>query len=125
VTEYQPVVVVVRLNSGDDVLAIIHGESQGKVKLEHPHYIRFNPERGTVAMVPYCLLSDEKYYQIPMSQVHFVVTANQQISDKFIKMINGSDNIEFDDDDVFEDQQDVIETSITGKLLISGNNTKH
>jgi hypothetical protein len=124
VNQYQPVVVVVRINSGEDILAILHGEFQGKVKLEHPHYIQFNPDRGTFVMVPYCPLSDEKYYQIAQSQIQFVVTANQQISDKFIKMI-ANDQLELDDDDLFEDQQDAVEKAIVGKLLISGNDTKH
>lgn len=119
------VVAVIRLHNGDDLIAIIAGEMDNKLRVEHPYYIRYNPTQGAVGMVPYCALSDEIFFQIDRSKIDFIAVANNDISDKFLKMVNTLEQSRYDQ--LIEDDQpyDKLEASITHKTFIEGNDTKH
>lgn len=119
------VVVVIRLHNGDDVIAIITGELDDKVRVEHPYYIKYNPVQGAVGMVPYCALSDEVFFQIDRSKIDFVAVANNDISDKFLKMVNTLEQSRYDQ--MIEDDEplDRLEATISQKTFIEGNDTKH
>lgn len=121
----EPVVVVVRLNTGDELLAILAGELEGKVKLEHPHYVKFNPTTGTVAMVPYCPLSEEKFYELWRVHCQFVVTAGREISQKFFAMVDTVEAKQHRELLEFEEPLDQLEAAISENTYIPGNDTKH
>lgn len=119
------VVVVIRLHNGDDLIAIITGEMDDKVRVEHPYYIKYNPAQGAVGMVPYCALSDEVFFQIDRSKIDFVAVANNDISDKFLKMVDSVDQLRYTQSMEDDKPLDRLEASIVQKTFIEGNTTKH
>lgn len=119
------VVVVIRLHNGDDLIAIITGEMDDKVRVEHPYYIKYNPAQGAVGMVPYCALSDEVFFQIDRSKIDFVAVANNDISDKFLKMVDSVDQLRYTQAMEDDEPLDRLEASIVQKTFIEGNDTKH
>lgn len=121
----EPVVVILKLTTGEEVIAIICGEDDGKIMLEHPHYIQYNHTHGTVAMLPFCALSDEKYYEIPKADTRFVVTANQDISSKFFNMVDSIEAVQTRELLEFEKPLDQLEAGLRQTTFIEGNDTKH
>lgn len=119
------VVVIVRMHTGEDIIAIITGELDDKVRIEHPYYIRVNSTQGSVAMVPYCALSDEKFFQIDRSKIEFVALANNDISDRFLKMVDGIERIRLEEILDEDDEIDHLEAKLMQKTFIEGNDTKH
>lgn len=80
-------VVVVRLKAGDDILAIVTGLTDTAIMIEYPYFARYNPKDRSVVMVPYCPLSDEYYFEISRDRIEFFVTANKDVTQKFLEMI--------------------------------------
>ncbi len=108
-------VVVIRTKSNDEILAILSGVIEDKIKIQHPFYARVNPSSGSISMVPYCPLSDEVFFELVQSDIQFVVTANHDVSTRFISLINSIDQVP----EIEEDDQ------IPAASVISGNTTRH
>lgn len=119
------VVVVIRMHNGDDVIAIITGELDDKVRVEHPYYIKYNPVQGAVGMVPYCALSDEVFFQIDRSKIDFVAVANDDISSKFLRMVDAVDQSRYTQMAEADGQLDRFQAAVEAKTYIEGNDTKH
>jgi hypothetical protein len=81
-------VVVIRNNKGDDIISILCGEMNGKLKLEYPYFVKLEPHSGTFNMIPYCILSDEIFFELSTDNIEFVVPASDDISSKFLDMID-------------------------------------
>lgn len=118
-------VVIVRLNTGDDVIAIIAGEIDGKVRVEYPYYIRYNTGVGSVGMLPYCALSDEIYFEIDRSKIDFVVTANTDITSKFLRMVDDIEQKTLSDSLTSDEPYERYEAAMHNNTFIPGNDTKH
>lgn len=118
------VVVVIRLQNGDDLLAIMQGELDGIVKVETPYYVRVSHSTSNVVMIPYCPLSDERYYEIKKDRIDFLVTANEDISSKFLKMIDSYEQVEAIKKQLPEDTVSEVEDLFAGSY-IKGTDTKH
>lgn len=119
------VVVIIRLHTGDDIIAIITGELDDKVRVEHPYYIKMNTSQGSVGMVPYCALSDEVFFQIDRKKIDFVAVANNDIADKFLKMIDSLEQSRLNQMLEEDDHADRLEVALLQKNFIEGNDTKH
>lgn len=116
-------VVVIRLKAGEELLAILNGEVDNKVMIEHPYYVTVNPDSGSVRMVPYCPLTDEIYFELNRSDISFLVTANQEIALKFSNMIHTSTQ---EPEVIGEDHtSDLVSSDVTLANIIPGNTTKH
>ena len=121
-------VVVIRTKRGDEILAILNGEMDGIVKTEHPYYVRYNPATSNLAMVPYCPLTDEKYFEFNRDNIEFLVTANRDISAKFIRMVDAAENmINAQARDFLEEEEeyDEMDAKLRDKTFIDGNDTQH
>jgi hypothetical protein len=120
-----PVVVVVRLNNESDVMGILDSTHEEHVVLEYPFTVFVNGETNSVAMFPYCTLSDEKFYTFKKRDFKFLVTASSEVSNKFLKMVDSleQEKIEY----IIEESNtlDRIEAHIQNSIYIEGNNTKH
>jgi hypothetical protein len=116
-------VVVLRLESGDDVLAILDGESDGVVRVEHPYYIKI--DQDNVVMMPFCALSDEAFFEFKRDKLQFVVTANINITEKFLKMVDALEYAATVRAIEEDDPYDALQTALTNKILIKGSDTKH
>jgi hypothetical protein len=118
------VVVVIRLENGDDLLAIMHGELDGKVKIECPYYVKVSHTTSNVVMMPFCPLSDERFFELRTDRIEFLVTANTDISNKFLKMIDSYDQLQEVEKQVDpEEAEDIINSFNTN--YIKGSDTKH
>lgn len=120
-----PVVVVIRLNNESDVMGILDSTFEDHVKLEYPFTVFVNSETNSVAMFPYCTLSDEKFYDFKKSDFKFLVTASSEVATKFLKMVDSleQEKIEY----IIEETNDLdrLEAHIQNSIYIEGNNTKH
>jgi hypothetical protein len=116
-------VVVIRLKSGEELLAILTGEIDNRVKIEHPYYVTISPASGSVTMVPYCMLTDEIHFELNRSDINFLVTANGEIALKFMNMINTATQEPII---IGEDRtSDLVSSDVTIANIIPGNTTKH
>lgn len=121
----ESIVVIVRLLSGDQLLGIMLGEVGGKkVKLEHPHYVKYNPANMTMAMVPFCPLSDENVFEVPLKDVQFVVPANREVTQRFFEAVDVLEARQHEDSYDIEREYAPFEGMVV-KNYIEGNSTKH
>lgn len=104
------------------MLAILNGELDGTLQVEHPYYVKANPTNGTVAMMPYCVLSNESYFEFKTANVEFVVTAAPDITQKFLNMINVAQQVVHSKQ---EEEYDAFAEALSYKNFLDGNNTKH
>lgn len=121
------VVVVFRTDTGEDLLAIIRGEFDNRVRVESPYFIRFNPATSNVAMVPFCPLSDERFFEFRKDKIQFLVTANREISLKFLRMIGANNMPVAVAEPVIDqsDEEDLSEYPSSNSTFIQGTDTKH
>lgn len=116
-------VVVIRLKSGEELLAILTGEIDNRVRIEHPYYATVNPASGSVTMIPYCPLTDEIHFELNRSDINFLVTATEEIALKFSNMINA---VTQEPEIIGEDRtSDLVSSDVTIANIIPGNTTKH
>lgn len=116
-------VVVIRMKSGEELLAILVGELDNRVKIEHPYYVTVNQGSGSISMIPYCPLTDEIMFEISKSDINFLVTASDHIATKFMAMANATLT---EPELVGEDHtSDLVNSDITLANIIPGNTTKH
>lgn len=110
-------VVVIRMKGNEEILAILSSTANDKLKIQYPFYARINPSSGNITMVPYCPLSDETFFEIPTSEIQFVVPASEEVSTKFLTMAADQPA----DEELDEDDEPMYMVS----QLITGNSTKH
>lgn len=119
------VVIIVRTHNNDDIIAIAVGEIDGYLRIEYPFFVKYDHVSGNISMVPYCALSDEIVYKIGRDKIDFVVTANKEISIKFLNMVDSLESAklkaQLQEDEVY----DVLESSLIQQNFVVGNNTKH
>lgn len=120
----ESVVVIVRMLSGDQILGIMLGDVDGKVKLEHPHFVKYNPANQTMAMVPFCPLSDEAIYEVPKKDVQFVVTANKEVTQRFFEAVDILEARVHQHSLELEDDYAPLERLVF-RNYVEGNTTKH
>lgn len=118
-------VVVIRLLTGEDVLAFFHGENDGIISVEHPHFVQVNSTLGTIALLPYCSLSDETFFELDIEQVNFIVLASGNIESMFVEAINdlvfSSSQERLD----FEELLTRLEDGMYAKNYVKGTDVKH
>lgn len=121
-------VAVIRMKNGIDLLAILIGDIENMIRVEHPYYVKVNTYSNKFSLIPYCSLSDETYYEIHREKVEFVVPASHEVSIKFLSAIDEANAIkaetvaEMIEEDNYLDQ---LEAKLTNKNFIEGNDTKH
>ena len=117
-------VVVIRLDNGDDLLAILDGEVNGIIKVEHPYFIKVNPTTSNVIMMPFCPLSDEIHFEFKKSAIQFLVTANSDISSKFLDMVDAAEQLTLAEMLEEDDPLDELQAAIMSKNFVRGPDTK-
>ena len=117
-------VVVIRMNTGEDVLAILLGEYDNMIKVEHPHYVKFDGRVG-IMLIPYCQLSDEKYYEIPKDRAQFLVTASRNVAYRYLDCIDELE-AKYTEDLIANDAPlESLEAALKDNNYVSGNDTVH
>jgi hypothetical protein len=97
------VVVVISLNSGEELLAILHKKMKTKIKVEHPFIVKYTAGTKSLALYPLCPLSDETFFDLKMSDIRFLTTAAEHIADKFFQLIDKVDLESREEDYLDED----------------------
>lgn len=119
------VVVAIKLNSGEDLIAIFVKDLGHAICIEHPYYISYTPMLGGYSMLPYCPYSDEVYYQISRDKINFMVTATNEITMRFLDMVDDVEQKAIINAMRSEEPYDRLEAAMKSKLYIQGNDTKH
>lgn len=116
-------VIVMKLNSGADMLACLVGESDTKIRVQHPHYVKYSGNSLSLGLIPYCPLSDETYFEFARDKVDFVVLANAVIANNFISMIESDSSQKLDQ--LFEQAEEATPQQTVQYNFVEGNDTKH
>ena len=117
-------VVVIRMNTGEDILAILLGESEGILNVEHPHYVKFDNRVG-IMLIPYCQLTDEKYFEIPAEKTQFLVTASRNVAYRYLDCIDELE-AKYTEDIITNDAPlESLEAALKDNNYVSGNDTLH
>lgn len=100
------VVVVISLTSGEEVLAIMLKKMKNKIRVEYPYIVKYVSSAKSIALYPFCPLSDETVFDIKMTDIKFVVTAANHVADKFLDTLDRAElgKIEVEDYVDTEDQ---------------------
>lgn len=85
--------VVLKLVSGEQVMATLTDEDDTHLVLHNPMIIRILPyivdgkTREQVTAVPLCQFSDDEYYRIPRSSVMFLKTLHQMLIPHYNRIV--------------------------------------
>lgn len=101
------VVVVLRNSFGEELIGSYISDEDEKVKIQNPYFLRYVPSLGDVIMSPYCMYSDETYFEFKKSDLQYLVTANELCTKKYLQFISEDDY------------------NLPSKTFIAGNDTKH
>lgn len=126
-------VVIIRLTSGEDIIAILIDDSESYIEVEHPFIIAYNPNTGTAILKPYQLWTDDHNFIFNNSSVISVSSSNENIYNYYIEVMNSYSKIISKKPSV-DDLLDLLDPNLstnTDDLLdndnikIEGNITKH
>lgn len=92
--------VIVKLNSGEQVMAILNDDTQTHIELLCPMTIKLLPyilegkAHEKITASPFCQFSDDKYYQIPKTSVMFVKKLHETLVPHYLSLIDETE-VEF------------------------------
>ena len=129
----EPLYVVVKLISGEQILATLEAEDAQFVNLELPIVIRtiINPEmdRESVSAAPFCAFSDSTNFVIEKSHILFIKRLHQTFVPHYKKFIKIYDQVVFKDNNYFDELDEPAEEVTSEEELpftfVEGNDTKH
>lgn len=109
-------VVVIRLKEDADVVGILISETDDMIKLQHPHFAKYSAATNGFLMIPYCMLSDETYFEFKRDRIEFLVTASKLVTKRFLSLLEPPQVAE----PIEEDLQESFSST-----WMDGNSTKH
>lgn len=133
-------VVVIRLITGQDVVAIIVDEGEQIIEVENPFLISYNSAAGGAIFRPYSSFTDDHNFRfknesiITISQAsNDVATYYLELNEKYSNYIQERQSVkdlkqlldEIGIDDIGESEMDESLFDLDGKFSIPGNDTKH
>jgi len=89
--------VVVKLTSGEQVMAMLNSEDESHIELAYPMVIRMLPvlidgnAHERVVAAPLCQFSTDKYYRIPRSSVMFVKELHEILIPHYTRLLSDSE----------------------------------
>lgn len=92
--------VIVKFNSGEQVMAVLNDDTPQYIELLYPMTIKMIPyivegkAHEKITASPFCQFSDDKYYQIPKSSVMFVKKLHETLVPHFLSLLDET-NVEF------------------------------
>jgi len=132
--EYGPedYVVVIKLSNGEEIVGLMVDDNGEYVKIEHPYTLRYDPIKGGVGLLPWCLWSEDQLFHVYHDKIIFVVTCNRKIATRYLDVIDTIVNPMADDLDEFRSVLDELDKA-TGNdniydepsIIVEGNDTKH
>lgn len=125
--------VVLKLVSGEQLLATLEAEDDNYVCLNLPIVIRtmIHPslEKESVSAAPFCAFSDSTEYVLEKSHIVFMKKLHQTFIPHYKRFIKIYDQVVFKDNGYF-DEMDTPDEEVTSEeelpfTFIEGNDTKH
>jgi len=120
--------VVVKLVSGEQIMAVLKAEDENYIQIESPMTIRMItiPEENKehITAHPYCHFSEESEFVLPKNQVMFVKKLHHMYIPHYIRLVSDhektqsqedTEELSFDDEEDFVNRKDTIE-EITKKI---------
>ena len=80
-------VVIVKLITGENVIAVIVDDNGKAIKIEHPFVIVANEETNNYSLTPYCPFSADSLYLILYDKIISVSSSEQDIAEKYISVL--------------------------------------
>ena len=115
----ETIVIVIRFKTGEDILAIMLGEDDTHLKVQHPYFAKYGASESHILMIPYCPLTDETFYDIERSKIEFVVVAREDVTTRYLRtLVDIAIEAPQEDDDI---KPEVL----WSRTYLDGNDTKH
>lgn len=92
--------VIVKFNSGEQVMAVLSDETQHYFELMYPMTIKMLPYvfegkmHEKVTASPFCQFSEDKYYQIPKTSIMFVKKLHESLIPHYLNLLDET-SVEF------------------------------
>ena len=86
--------VIVKFNSGEQVMAVLSDDTHQYVELLYPMTLKLTPylsegkTQEKITASPFCQFSDDKYYQIPKSSIMFVKKLHESLIPHFLNLLD-------------------------------------
>lgn len=131
-------VVVIRLITGEDVVAIIVDETEHTVEVENPFVVAYNASAGGAIFRPYSSFTDDHNFRFKNESIITISQASNHVAEYYLELNEkyseyvqkkqtvkdleqlldeiGLDQYDSDMEDLFD---------LEGKISLSGNDTKH
>lgn len=81
-------VIVIRTKDNEDIVAKLNYVNDDMVKIESPHFIEFSQTSGKFVLIPYCIFSDEKFFEFKRNDLKFLVTANETLAIEYLLILD-------------------------------------
>lgn len=133
-------VVVIKLITGQDVIAIIVDEGEQVVEVENPFILSYNSAAGGVSFVPYSSFTDDHNFRFKNESIVTISQASNDIAKYYLELnekysdyvqtkqsVKDLKNLldELGVDDISDDEMDDYLFDLDDKFTIPGNDTKH
>lgn len=123
-------VVLLRLISGDEIICVLLNDlTSDTVKVQYPYQIRYSPKAGEVLMVPFCVLSDETYFEFKRDQILFCVDPVLGIVENYLEVIDKPETITIEEIksklEELGKALGISESEDIKPIVIKGTETKH
>ena len=92
--------VIVKFNSGEQVMAVLSDEKQSYYELMYPMTIKMLPyiiegkAQEKITASPFCQFSEDKYYQIPKTSIMFVKKLHESLIPHYLNLLDET-SVEF------------------------------
>ena len=101
-------IVIIKTTLGEELISIFCSESNGIVKVQHPHFVHFNSATSNMILVPYCPLSNETYFEFKRDNLIYLVTASDDVSMRFIEACLSSSEEEYQSNQLVSQSSQLI-----------------
>ena len=130
-------VVVIRLITGEDVVAIIVDETEQTVEVENPFVVSYNAAAGGAIFRPYSSFTDDHNFRFKNESIITISTASDnvaeyylELNEKYVEYIEKKQTVKdlkdlLDEIGLNDIQEEDDLFDLEGKFSISGNDTKH
>lgn len=112
-------IVVIRLLTGDDIIASYLREDEDNLHIYKPLFAKYDHLDGNIIMAPYCPLAEEDYFKIAKSRIEFTALARASVCKYYTRVVTTIESRNHSIDN------SMSESRTSDQMYIDGNDTKH
>jgi hypothetical protein len=124
-------IVIIKLITGDDIIAVIVDETDNVVEVEQPFYIKYDHSVRGALLTPYCLYSDDHNFIFKNESILTISKSSPDVCDYYLnlteqysKLMEEKYSVEYLEELLDKIGIDNIEEDIES-IRVKGNETKH